>query len=405
MVRNTLAIAWKEMQILFKDRGQLVVLFLMPIMFASILGSAFGGGSPEIAIYLVNQDTGAYGSQVENQLDNIEALHITKLDTAEQADRRIADGEALAAIVIPPGFSQKIDAFEQTQVQVIIDPTQQNYASIVPGIASGVLTPVVLQGEIRHGIRVLLGESGKFDQADPQVLRETEAKIRGVIMTQMQEMFTHPLISLTVEDLEGAQQQSLDSAYSYTTPAYAVMFAFFIVGTIASSLLREKEDGTFRRLLVAPIHRGSIIAGTMLAYMLVVALQVLVMFGVGSGFFGIPLGDSPLGLLLVTLALAMSAASLGMLVAALARSRSQADGIGFVLSIVLAAVGGSVIPTPEEGFLHVLSQFTPHAHALEGYLELTSQGAGVVDVLPQVGLLAGVGVLFFAIAMWRFKFE
>nr|MBC8445624.1 ABC transporter permease [Chloroflexota bacterium] len=51
------------------------------------------------------------------------------------------------------------------------------------------------------------------------------------------------------------------------------------------------------------------------------------------------------------------------------------------------------------------SQFTPHAHAIEGYLKLMSQGAGVVEVLPQVGLLAGVGVLFFLIAMWRFKFE
>ena len=92
------------------------------------------------------------------------------------------------------------------------------------------------------------------------------------------------------------------------------MFAFFIVGTIAATILTEKEEGTFRRLLASPIHRGSTIAGKMLAYMLVVGLQVLVVFGVGSGFFGVPLGNSPLGLLLVTLALALTATSLGMLV-------------------------------------------------------------------------------------------
>ena len=227
----------------------------------------------------------------------------------------------------------------------------------------------------------------------------------GVIMTQLQEMFENPLIAVRGEDLEGVETQRLDSAYSYTTPSYAVMFAFFIVGTIAATILTEKEEGTFRRLLASPIHRGSIIAGKMLTYMLVVGLQVLVVFGVGSVFFDVPLGHSPLGLLLVTLALALTATSLGMLVAALARTHSQVDAIGLVIGIVLGAAGGAIIPIPEEGFLHLLSQFTPHAHAIEGYLKLTSQGAGVVEILPQVGLLAGVGVSFFLIAMWRFRFD
>jgi ABC-2 type transport system permease protein len=183
------------------------------------------------------------------------------------------------------------------------------------------------------------------------------------------------------------------------------MFAFFIVGTIAASVLAEKEEGTFRRLLASPLPRASIIAGKMLAYTLVVTLQVLVVLGVGKVFFDIPLGDSPLGLILITLALAVAATSLGMLVAALARTRSQADGVGFVISIVMGAVGGSIIMIPDEGFLHVISQFTPHSHAIEGYLKLMSYGADVVEVLPQVGLLAGVGALFFLIAMWRFRFE
>ncbi|MBL7063024.1 MAG: ABC transporter permease [Anaerolineae bacterium] len=405
MIRNALAVAWKDLQVLFKDRGQLAVLFLMPIMFASIIGSAFGGGTPEIAVYLVNQDTGPYSARVVEILHGIDALRVEESDTVEQADQRVADGEALAAIVIPADFSQKVDAYEQTKIQVIVDPTQRQYGSIVTGIMNDVVTPVIYQGEIQYGIRAVMDESGAFDETDPQISRTVEALILGVIMTQLQEMFEDPLIAVRGEDLEGVETQSLDSAHGYTVPSYAVMFAFFIVGTIAATILTEKEEGTFRRLLASPIHRGSIIAGKMLTYMLVVGLQVLVVFGVGSVFFGVPLGNSPLGLLLVTLALALAATSLGMLVAALARTHSQVDAVGLVIGIVLGAAGGAIIPIPEEGFLHLLSQFTPHAHAIEGYLKLTSQGAGVVEILPQVGLLAGVGVLFFLIAMWRFKFE
>jgi ABC-2 type transport system permease protein len=405
MVFNTLAIAWKELQILFKDRGQLAVLFLMPVMFASIIGSTFGGGTPGIELLLVNQDQGRYSQQMVEILNGIQALRITELDSVDAADRQVADGEALAAVVIPPDFSRKVDAYEQTQVQVIVDPTQQQYASIVTGIMNQVLTPAVLQGEIQYGVRTVLDESGVFGADDLDARRMAEAQTMGVIMTRLQEAFENPLIKVESADLEGVESEQLDSAYSYTTPSYAVMFAFFIVGVIAASLLREKEEGTFRRLLVAPLQRGAIIAGTMLAYMGVVGLQVLVVFGVGKAFFDISMGDSALGLALVTAALAWAATGMGMLVAALARSRSQADGIGVVVSLVMAAVGGAIIPIPEEGFLHVVSQFTPHAHAIEGYLKLTSYGAGAADVLPQVGLLLGVGTLFFLVAVWRFRFE
>jgi ABC-2 type transport system permease protein len=85
--------------------------------------------------------------------------------------------------------------------------------------------------------------------------------------------------------------------------------------------------------------------------------------------------------------------------------RSQAEGIALVLGIVLAAVGGAIAPIPREGFLHLLPQFTPHAHAIEGYLRLMAGGAGVVDILPQVGLLIGVAIVFFLIALWRFRFR
>jgi len=88
--------------------------------------------------------------------------------------------------------------------------------------------------------------------------------------------------------------------------------------------------------MAAPVHRGAIIAGKMIAYMGVVCLQVLVFFTIGNGVFGMALGHSPLGLVLPALALA--AAGLGMLVAALARSSRQAENLGMVLGFVLAAV-------------------------------------------------------------------
>jgi ABC-2 type transport system permease protein len=408
MINNALTIAWKEWQVLFRDRGQMATLFLMPIMFAAVIGTAFSGGTPGIEVFLVNLDSGPHGAFVNDILFDIEALNITELETVDEADRQVADGDALAAIVIPPDFSQKIDEFERTRVQVIVDPTQQEYGSIITGIMSEVLTPVILQGEIQYGVRSLLGESAAATESDAAARRMVEAQTVGIIMTRLSEAFEKPHIAVESVDLQGVTSESLqalDSGYSYSVPSYAVMFAFFIVGTIAGTIFAEKEAGTFRRLMASPIHRGAIIAGKMLAYTLVVGLQIAVVLGVGSGFFHIPLGDAPAGLVLLTAALALSATALGMLVSALARKRSQLEMVSMVIGLVLAAVGGSLVPIPKGGFLELLSQFTPHAHAIKGYLKLTSYGATTVDVLPQIGLLAGVGLLFFLIAVWRFRFE
>jgi ABC-2 type transport system permease protein len=404
-LKRALAVASKELQVLFRDRGQLAVLFLMPIMFASVIGSTGGGGTPELSVYLVNQDTGPHSAQIVDILSEIEALDIEELDTVDEADRQVADGQALAAIIIPSGFSQAVDSFERTRVRVIVDPAQQQYGSIITGIMGAVVTPAIYQGEIRHGIRTIMADSPAFDQADPQILGAVEAQTMGVVMTQLAKMFENPFITVKGLDLEGVETRNLSSAYSYYMPSYAVMFAFFIVGTIAGTILTEREQGTFRRLLASPVHRGSLIGGKMLAYMIVVGLQVLLVLVVGRVFFNIPLGSSPVGLVLLTLALALASTSLGMLVASVTRTRSQAEGVSFVIAIVLGAVGGSIIALPDKGFLHVLSQFTPHSHAIEGYLKLMNWGAGVVDVLPQVGLLAAIGLAFFLLAIWQFRFE
>jgi hypothetical protein len=56
-------------------------------------------------------------------------------------------------------------------------------------------------------------------------------------------------------------------------------------------------------------------------------------------------------------------------------------------------------------FVYNLSRLTPHAHAIEGYIKLLGEGAGVVAILPQMAVLAGMGALLFTVAMWRFRFE
>jgi ABC-2 type transport system permease protein len=419
-ISHILNVAWKEIQLLAKDRGGLAVLFLLPLLFSSLYGTinlqVAGGGDTTILldVCLVNQDEGMFGEEIAKALKAIDELNIETFDSVADAEQQVAEGESTAAIVIPADFTQEMNGYTPTSIDVIIDPAQPESANIVTGIMSQVVAEMTIWGEVQYGIRTILDESGLLTEASPQERRAVEAQALGAIMTQLSEVRRTPAIVVASEDLEGATvtiEGVFGMFFAFLFPSITVMFIFFIVGGAAVSLLTERETGTLRRLLAGPIPRGAIIAGKVLAYVLLVCLQVVVLFGVGSIFFDMPLGESPVGLVLLTLAVALVATAMGVLVAALAKTPKQADNVGMVLGFVLGGISGcmggsgSAPITRSEGFMADLSKFTPHAHAIEGYYRLMAENGTFMDVLPQIGILLAMGIVFFLIAVWRFRFE
>ena len=422
VIKHVLAIARKDFKIFVKDRGALAVFFLMPLLFALIFGgpSRLAGGmadpdsadAPVISAYVVNEDTGPYGAQVAAALRGIRMLRLQRLPTVERADEKVADGEAPAAIIIPADFSAKIDANQPTKVRIIQDPTQQEEAALVAVTVNTALAEISVRAEIEYGIRAVWEKTGALEGADPESVRAAQAQTLGAIWSTVQEMRQNPLIGVRSENLAGetTESEAQPNAFSYFMPMFATMFAFFLVGNMAESILKEKEAGSFRRLLAAPIHRASLIAGKMVAYMVVVCLQMVVMLGVGNLLFDMPLGRAPLGLVLLTLGVALASTALGMLVGALARTSKQASMIGLVLGFVLMGAAGftpgaSIAARPTEGFQYYLAQATPHVHAFDGYVKLMVDEVGVADILPNLGVLIAFAVVFFLVAMRRFKFD
>jgi ABC-2 type transport system permease protein len=413
----TLSVAGKEIRLILADRGALAVLLLLPIL----LGSLFAGlnlmlasdeGDPNILldVILVNEDPGTFGSEVAKSVRGIDQLNVKHANTVSSAEQRVAEGEVAAAIIIPADFSEQIDSYTPTQIEVIIDPAQAETASIITGIMNQVAAEITIWGEIQYGIRTIMAESDLLAEANPEQLRGIEAQNLGVIMTQLNELRRNPAIAVISENIEGAALKGgIELFITFLFPAFTVMFIFFIVGAESASLLHEREVGTLRRLLAAPLPRWTVIAGKMLAYGLLVCVQVVILFTLGYLAFDISLGRDPLALVVITLAVAFVAVSMGILVAAFAKSAKQADNIGMILAFVFAGIGGAFPTWPpmfrSEGFIGILSKFTPHAHALEGYYSIMAENAGFAQILPQLGFLLLMGLVFFLIAAWRFKFE
>lgn len=413
-----LSVAWKEIQLLLRDRGTLAILFLLPMLIAGMIG---GGNLASVegeesaillSIYLVDQDKADFGTEVSKAIREIQQLEVQEIGSPSEAEGQIARGKAAAAVIIPANFTQKINEHQPTQIEVIVDPAQPESASIVTGIMNQVVAEVTIWGEVQFGVRSVLEESGILAEASPQEQRAIGAQSLGVIMTRINEIRENPTIAVENVNIQGEEAGSWLALYfPYLFSGITVMFAFFVVGTMAQTLLNEREAGTLRRLLAAPIPRGAILAGKTLAYMLLVCIQIAVLLTFSYLAFNVMMGNSPLGLVLMTLGVAFVATALGMLVAALSKTPEQAGNTGTILAFLLGGLGGSIplgsatLASRAGGLRQVLAAILPNGYAVEGFYRLMAENGDVARILPQLGVLLGMGVLFFLIAVWRFKFE
>jgi ABC-type multidrug transport system permease subunit len=198
--------------------------------------------------------------------------------------------------------------------------------------------------------------------------------------------------------------------YQVLVPAYTVMFSFFMVLTVGWIFVSERQQGTLKRLRAAPLTRGQIMLGKLLPCYLLSAGQGIFLLVAGRLLFGMRWGpdDWPLALqagwlLLVVASTSLAAMGLALLVAALARTEVQVALYGAVPVLVLALIGGCVLPRemmPEQ--TQRMSLLTPQGWALDAYRELLSATPGYEPNLPIVlqacAVLAAFGACFLVLA-------
>ena len=195
-------------------------------------------------------------------------------------------------------------------------------------------------------------------------------------------------------------------------PGFAVLFIFLTAQITARSIYDEKKTGTFRRLLAAPLGKWSMLVGKLIPNFVVVVLQVVFLFAAGMfllplmGLDALRLGNDIPALVLLVLSIALCCTTLGILIAAIARTEAQIGGIAALVLWVLAFLGGSFIPLfLINESMATIGQVTPHYWAVTGFYDLLTRGQGLTAILDSIAVLLGFSAVFFVIGAWRFEFE
>ena len=421
MVRQIIAITLKELKVVWLDREALALLFAMPMFFILVMSLALQGvfeagtkGRP-VDVLVVNPNGGPLAEQVIADLKGIEGLTLIeeaggvplRLETAEAL---ISRGEYPLALSFGAGFSERIlrnpghSESEKATVYLISDPaTNLQLLASVKGMIRGAIERRILTAALPHRLSQAFEKASggiSLGPSDPN----REEQVRRMLGDTAKTLTDSSVVFVNASP-KGYSSGRRPTATEQNVPAYTIFGVFFIVLTLASSFLREKKDGTFQRILAAPLSKAALLIGKLLPYYVVNLIQIGLMFAVGVFLFGMNPGHVP-ALILVSMALAAAANGLGLLVAALGKTEAQVNSLSVLLSITLAALGGMMVPAfIMPGFMKTLSLFTPHAWALAGYHDVIIRGLGLREVLPETGVLLGFAALFFAGALWRFRFD
>jgi ABC-2 type transport system permease protein len=412
---NAWHIARKDLQIFLKDRGSLVLLFLMPLLFILILSGALTeiGSEEDTRIPLPVADLDG-GEAAQALLDGLERAGGVRIEMMEErtAMAQLDETDIDRVLAIPAGFTSDFEANRQVTLRLISLPdASSEETEAVRLVIDGVASDLSLESQLIASLE----QMGQMQAATaPEQPAFTTERIVAQARSQFERSRTQPLVQL-IERLPGQiaeRREEAEDMERFAVPALTVLFVFLTAQTAAQSIYDEKKVGSFRRLLAAPIGKASLLAGKMLPAFLMALVQTAVTFSFGifglrlMGLNPLTLGNSPLGVVLVAMAVALCTSGFGILIAAVARTENQIGGLSNLLLWAMGILGGGIVPLfLLESFLGPLPKVVPHYWAIRAYNDLMIRGLGLADAIIEIAVLLGFTALFFAVGLWRFEYD
>jgi len=412
----------KDIRILLRDKIGLVIMFAMPILLAIVITSVQNStfelvNENKIPLLVYNKDKGETGKEFIAALQKIGIFDLHQL-SGEYSEKDITDKmhnkDALVAIVVPESYSVEVLRKAKNVTREALKKLDLVTDSIQ--IKPSAETPLtlyyhpVLQQSFRNSIDGAIKSSLQLVQSKfivKNLYQEVnEEAIPDSLETQILSNQT-PINEIPVSK-DGSR--TIPTASQHNVPAWTIFAMFFIVISLGSSIVREKQSGSFTRLRTLPTSFAVALLSKQITYLLVTLVQAVVIFSIGIWLFpkmGLPALNLPadkLALLLVTLICGWCATSFAICIGVFAQTQEQANGIGAVSIVLLAAIGGLLVPSfAMPSSFRFIMQLSPLHWCLEAFYGLFLEGGKLKDILLNILPLLAITILLQLLAVYGLK--
>ena len=386
-MRAAWLICAKDLKARLRDRSALLIGIVVPLGLAFIFNAIFSGisgGSDVISLGVVNADHGAasqqFTSQVLPAVGRSGLISIHAEPSLARARALAANGTLAAVIVIPAGFSARVQAGQPASMQVIGNVDAPVSAEVARSIAESYAAEL---NRVRLSVATVAATTPLRPARVQALAAQAAAASAPVAVTDV-----------------SAQTRELNQK-SFFAAGMAVFFLFFTVQFGVTSLLEERNDGTLARLLAAPISRASILGGKLLTSFLLGVISMAVLVVATTLLFGARWGN-PVGVTVLVVTAIMAATGIMALIATVARNAEQAANWQSVVAVILGLIGGTFFPVSlAPGVLSTLTFVAPQAWFLRGLGDLRGGSVSVVWI-PALAML-GFAAVTGGMALFRLR--
>lgn len=386
----------KEFILVFRDVHSVLVLFVMPVVFIIIMSLAMqeqlsNDSDIRVNLKLSHLNKGEASFDLikelnENAFLNVELELITNPSDYFKSNDNEDSTQAIIALS---------DDFDKRTVEAKMDEPVI-HLWLAPSVDSR--TRIIIVSAIKEAyMKVLLSQQFLGDDFG-----------FSVVLSQLDnERFLTTDYAFNLNDFE--QEGKVPTSVQQSVPAWLIFSMFFVVIPLSTTLVTERQQGTLLRLRSMDFSINLFLLAKLVPYLLINQIQLILMLMVGRyliPLFGgeyLIIGDEYFAIALMSFAVGFSAVGFALLVAVVVKTTEQATSIGGVSNILLAAIGGIMVPKfimPE--YLQDFTNISPMAWGLEGFLDIFLRSSGVNGVLTEAGALILFGLVSLIVAFTIF---
>ena len=399
-MKKIFAIAWKDAIIRFASKSEFLFFIILPIVFTFLVagGTPSGNEDPRIGLLVVDEARTSVSQQIITELENSTAIRpevLTRTEAQKQFDDRRAD----AVFIIPAGIDIASLQKGSAEVELLQQPNNLNATVAERAILTALRRVSSTVSAAQNAVKQRELIQPFTSNEEKQTYFESSLALAQSIQKDAPERVTVAEGSTKENEID-YDPRTNSSAGQLITWVFIPLFG------ISALFAFERQQGTLRRLLTTPAHKATFLLGTVFGQVVMALIQMFLLVGFGILAMKLNWGREPLAMFVLLFAAALAAAAFGTTLGTFIKSEGQASGLSIMFGMVFAMMGGCMYPL--ELFPPAIQnavKILPTTWAMQGMLDLGLRGGGLVDILPEAGVLLGFAVIFFSVGVWRFRFE
>lgn len=418
-----LSMAIKDIRVLATDKGGLFFMLAFPLIIALLMGSVFGGsgggGGMRVRLAVIDEDCTQSSEAFINELSASKAVELhpdaLTLDTASELVRK---GKLDAFVVVPNGFSARVDQFWQgpPALRMGIDPSRAGMSGVLDGLLTAAWFMVMHQSFTDSAKAVArLDDAIAQAESSPDInplfrsllvpfLEKAKDLVESIEPGEMEEAAGFSGIEVERVDVS---RESIGprSAFEVTFPSGMLWAVIGCVGVFAMSIVRERSAGTWLRLRIAPVSFKAILAGKALAtFIACVTVIVLLLLVSRIPVFAVRIPD-PFTMMVAIVSVGLCFVGITMLLSVVGKTEQGVGGISWGVMLLMAVFGGGMVPLfimPK--WMVSVSDFSPIKWSILALEGAVWRNFSIAEMLVPCGVLVGIGAATFALGvflLWR----